>query len=133
MAVDRDSAPSAGGLAVRLEPAVHRPAVARDHSWEVALVRTGVHPDQDDPGSTGGLWDSTGQTWGRSVPVDTRGRSTSPEDTGCRVVPRSSWAPGAAVDSASGPDGSTGSVDRTDRNDRRAAIGTTDRHLKRAK
>lgn len=129
MAVDRDSAPSVGGLAVRLEPAVHRAAVARDHSLEVAVVRTCVHPDRDDPGSTGGLWGSTGQTWDRSVPVDTHGRSTSPGDTGRRVVPRSSWAPGAAVDSASGPDGSTGFVDRTDRNDRRAAIGTTDRLL----
>lgn len=63
------------------------------------------------------------------MPADRRGRSTSPEDTGCRVVPRSSWAPGAAVDSASGPDGGTGLVDRTDRNDCRTAIGTTDRHL----
>lgn len=128
-AVDPDSAPSAGGLAVRLEPAGHRTVVARDHSWEVAAVRTGVRPDRDDPGSTGGLRDNTGQTWDRSVPAGTHGRSTSPEGTGCRVVPRSSWAPGAAVDSASGPDGSTGSVDRTDRNDRRTAIGTKDRHL----
>lgn len=64
------------------------------------------------------------------MPVDTREHSTSPEGTGCRVVPRSSWAPGAAVDSASGPDGDTGSVDRTDRNDRRTVIGTTNRQLK---
>lgn len=63
------------------------------------------------------------------MPVDRRGRSTFPEDTDCRVVPHNSWAPGAAVDSASAPDGGTGLVDRTDRNGCRIAIGTKDRHL----
>lgn len=129
MVVGRDSVPSAADLAVRLEPTVHRTVVARGHSWEAAVVRIGVHPDRDALGSTGELRDSTGQTWDRNGPADKHGRSTSPGDTGCRVVPRSSWAPGAAVDSASGPDGSTGLVDRTDRNDCRTAIETTDHHL----
>lgn len=62
MVVDRDSALSAGGLAVRLEPTEHRTVAARGHSLEVAVVRTGVHPDRDDSGSIGDLLDSTGQT-----------------------------------------------------------------------
>lgn len=53
MVVDRDSAPGAGGLAVRLVPTVHRTAVARGHSWVVAVARTCVHRDRDDPDSTG--------------------------------------------------------------------------------
>lgn len=54
MVVDRDSALGAGGLAVRLELTVHRTVVARGHSWEVVVARTGVHRDRDDPDSTGG-------------------------------------------------------------------------------
>lgn len=123
----RGSAPGAAADpgAVRPERVGLRPAVARDLRPRVeaaVAARTGVPVGRTCravPGSTVGSG-STGQTLDRSgPPVGTRGCSTSPAGTGCRAGPRSSWAPGAVADSASGRAAGIGSVDRMGRTGKR--------------